>query len=57
MSHIAEKAVTNWVNSFGHFETMVDTSYEEVGVGITIDNGRVFCYMIAGDPNAYNPYI
>ena len=42
MSHIAEKAVTNWVNSFGHFETMVDTSYEEVGVGITIDNGRVW---------------
>ena len=56
VSSIAEKAVTNWENSLGHLETMVDADYEEVGVGVTIDNGRVFCYMFAGAPGTYNPY-
>ena len=56
MNRIAEKAVTNWVNSPGHFQTMVDTDCDTLGVGVTIDNGRAFCYMMAGNPNAYNPY-
>jgi hypothetical protein len=56
ISRIAEKAVTNWENSSGHLETMVDADYEEVGVGVTIDNGRIFCYMFAGAPGTYNPY-
>ena len=53
---IAEKAVTNWVNSPGHFETMVNADCDTLGVGVTIDNSRVFCYMMVGHPNAYNPY-
>ena len=56
MNRIAEKAVTNWVNSPGHFQTMVDPDCDTLGVGVTIDNGRAFCYMMAGNPNAYNPY-
>ena len=56
VSSIAEKAVTNWENSPGHLETMVDADYEEVGVGVTIDNGRIFCYMFVGAPGTYNPY-
>ena len=56
MSSIAEKAVTNWENSPGHLETMVDADYEEIGVGVTIDNSRIFCYMFAGAPGTYNPY-
>ena len=56
ISSIAEKAVTNWENSPGHLETMVDADYEEIGVGVTIDNGRIFCYMFAGAPGSYNPY-
>ena len=56
MHRIAEKAVTNWVNSPGHFETMIGADYDSLGVGVTIDNGRAFCYMMAGNPNAYNPY-
>ena len=56
MNSIAEKTVTNWENSSGHLETMVDADYEEVGVGVTIDNGRIFCYMFAGAPGTYNPY-
>ena len=56
MNRIAEKAVTNWVNSPRHFQTMVDADSDTLGVGVTIDNGRVFCYMMVGNPNAYNPY-
>jgi uncharacterized protein YkwD len=56
VSSIAEKAVTNWENSPGHLETMVDADYEEIGIGVTIDNGRSFCYMFAGAPGTYNPY-
>ena len=56
MNRIAEKAVTNWVNSPGHFETMVNAACDTLGVGVTIDNGRMFCYMMVGHPNAYNPY-
>ena len=56
MNRIAEKAVTNWVNSPGHFETMIDADCDTLGVGVTIDNGRTFCYMMVGNPNAYNPY-
>ena len=56
MNRIAEKAVNNWVNSPGHFQTMVDADCDTLGVGVTIDNGRAFCYMMVGNPNAYNPY-
>ena len=56
MNRIAEKAVDNWVNSPGHFETMVNADCDTLGVGVTIDNSRVFCYMMVGHPNAYNPY-
>ena len=56
MNRIAEKAVTNWVNSPGHFETMVNAACDTLGVGVTIDNSRAFCYMMVGHPNAYNPY-
>jgi len=56
VNRIAEKAVTNWVNSPGHLETMVDPDCDTIGVGVTIENGRVFCYMMVGNSNAYNPY-
>lgn len=56
MNRIAEKAVANWVNSPGHFETMINADCDTLGVGVTIDNSRVFCYMMVGHPNAYNPY-
>ena len=56
MNRIAEKAVDNWVNSPGHFETMVNAACDTLGVGVTIDNSRAFCYMMVGHPNAYNPY-
>ena len=53
---IPQKAVANWENSLGHLATMIDPNCSAVGVGITIANGRAFCYMFVGNPTAYNPY-
>lgn len=53
---IAEKAVTNWVNSSGHFQALVDSLCDTVGVGVTVHNGIAYCYMFAGDPNSHHPY-
>ena len=56
MNRIAEKAVENWEKSPGHLETMVNAICEEIGVGVTIEGGKAFCYMFAGAPGTYNPY-
>ena len=53
---IPEKAVANWENSPGHLATMIGADYNTIGVGVTIDNGRAFCYMFVGNPAAHNPY-
>ena len=53
---IPQKAVANWENSPSHLATMIDTNCDTVGVGVTIENGRAFCYMCAGNPTAHNPY-
>ena len=53
---IPQKAVANWENSPGHLATMIDTDCDAIGVGVTIDSGRAFCYMFVGNPTAYNPY-
>ena len=54
--YISSHAVSNWVSSPGHYATMVDSSCEDIGVGVVIDNGRVYCYMLVGDTSAYNLY-
>ena len=53
---IPQKAVANWENSPGHLATMIDPNGDAVGVGVTIDSGRAFCYMFVGNPTANNPY-
>ena len=53
---ISEKAVANWENSPGHLATMIATDCNTIGVGVTVDNGRAFCYMFVGNPTANNPY-
>lgn len=53
---IPQKAVANWENSPGHLATMIDPNCDTVGVGVTVDNGRAFCYMFVGNPTAHNPY-
>lgn len=56
VSDIAQRAVTNWVNSPGHYQTMLMEEPTCLGTGVTIDGGRAYCYMVVGDPNAYNAY-
>ena len=56
LGRIPEKAVANWENSPGHLATMIDPNCDTVGVGVTIDNGRAFCYLFVGNPAAHNPY-
>ena len=53
---IPQKAVANWENSPGHLATMIDPKCDTIGIGVTIDSGRAFCYMFVGNPTTCNPY-
>lgn len=53
---IPEKAVANWENSSGHLSTTIAPDCDAVGVGITVSNGKAFCYMFVGKPGTHNPY-
>ena len=55
-SEIAGRAVENWRNSPGHFQTMINPDCDTIGVGISADEGGTICFLFVGDPNAHNPY-
>ena len=55
-SQIAQRAVENWINSPGHFQTMIDPACDSIGVGITDDDRGTVCFMFVGNPSAINPY-
>ena len=52
---IAKQAITYWLESPGHYETMLSEG-SHVGTGVTFKNGRAYCYMVVGDPDSCNPY-
>ena len=52
----AQHAVDNWINSPGHFETMIDPRCDCIGVGVTQYNGITYCYLFLGIPNSINFY-
>ena len=52
----AKRAVTNWINSPGHFQTMIDPDCDCIGVGVTQYDGITYCYMFVGIPNSINFY-
>ena len=52
----AQRAVDNWINSPGHFQTMVDPRCDCIGVGVTQYDGITYCYMFVGIPNSVNFY-
>ena len=52
----ARRAVDNWINSPGHFETMIDSRCDCIGVGMTQYDGITYCYMFVGIPNSVNFY-
>ena len=56
MENVAQTAVTNWINSPGHFQTMIDPMCDTLGVGVTIKDGDACCYMFSGIPNSHHPY-
>ena len=53
---IAKQAIDYWIESPGHYETMLLEEASHVGTGVTFQNGRVYCYMVVGDPTSHNPY-
>lgn len=53
---VAQKAVANWVNSPGHFQTMIDPDCDTIGVGIAEDQYKSVCYLFVGNPKSYNLY-
>ena len=52
----AQRAVDNWINSPGHFETMIDPRCDCIGVGVTQYDGITYYYMFVGIPNSVNFY-
>ena len=52
----AQRAINNWINSPGHFETMIDPRCDCIGVGVTQYDGITYCYMFVGIPNSVNFY-
>ena len=56
IDNAAQRAVDNWINSPGHFETMIDPRCDCIGVGVTQYDGITYCYMFVGIPNSVNFY-
>lgn len=52
----AQIAVSNWINSPGHRQTMLEEDAEYIGTGVTFANGRFYCYMAVGAANWHNAY-
>ncbi len=52
----AQRAVDNWINSPGHFQTMIDPRCDCIGVGVTQYDGITYCYMFVGIPDSVNFY-
>ena len=50
---IARRAVTNWVNSPGHLQSMLREDVTCIGVGVTIEDDTAYCHMFAGDPTGH----
>lgn len=48
--NVASRAITNWKNSSGHFQSMIDSWNNVLGVGVAKDaNGYYWCVQAFGD--------
>lgn len=52
----AQHVLDNWLNSPGHFETMIKPDCDSIGVGVTESGSVTYCYLFVGRPNTHNPY-
>lgn len=55
-SEAAAHAVNNWIQSSGHYRTMISERNDCIGVGVTATNGVYYCYLFVGRPDGTNPY-
>lgn len=56
VSDIPQQAVENWVDSPGHLQAMLAPDADSLGVGVTVEQGVAYCYLLLGDPTTNNPY-
>ena len=56
LPEIPQRAVENWVDSPGHLQAMLNPDVDSLGVGITVEQGVAYCYLLLGDPTTNNPY-
>lgn len=56
IDNAAQRAVNNWINSPGHFQTMIDPNADCIGVGVTQYDGVTYCYTFVGIPNSVSFY-
>nr|WP_325205311.1 CAP domain-containing protein [uncultured Oscillibacter sp.] len=52
----APTAISLWVNSPGHLQTMLEENATCVGTGISVAWGRIYSYMVVGSPKWANAY-
>lgn len=46
---------TGW-DSTGHLQAMLNPDADSLGVGVTVEQGVAYCYLLLGDPTTNNPY-
>lgn len=51
-SQYAQHAVDSWVNSSGHFKTMVDSDLDNIGVGVVKNGSTWVCIQFFGDKSS-----
>lgn len=56
LPEISRRAVENWVDSPGHLQAMLAPDADSLGVGVTVEQGVSYCYLLLGDPTTNNPY-
>ena len=56
LPEISRRAVENWVDSPGHLQAMLAPDADSLGVGVTVEQGAAYCYLLLGDPTTHNPY-
>lgn len=57
LMNAAQRAVGNWINSPGHFQTIIDPRCDCIGVGAIQYDGITYCYTFVGIPNSVNFYM
>ena len=56
LPEIPQRAVENWVDSPGHLQAMLNPDVDSLGVGVTVEQGVAYCYLLLGDPTTNSPY-